>query len=57
MTSFRKKIANFFYGIGGAFESAIVTLSGKFKHDKSLRRKDRTSRLYANRARPQGPLP
>ena len=27
MTSFRKKIANFFYGIGGAFESAIVSPS------------------------------
>ena len=26
MTSFRKKIANFFYGIGGAFESAIVSV-------------------------------
>ena len=25
MTNFRKKIANFFYGIGGAFESAIVS--------------------------------
>ena len=27
MTNFRKKIANFFYGIGGAFESAIVSPS------------------------------
>ena len=27
MTNFRRKIANFFYGIGGAFESAIVSPS------------------------------
>lgn len=27
MTSFRKKVANFFYAIGGAFESAIVSPS------------------------------